>query len=130
MTEFIHSLFELGSVAIGRLVKKDMAEPIMTVLSPSVEADFECLIENVLPFAEDIRSYRFPPIDKVLTVSGKALTEHRNLPSQKLLDSMSDFVDNMMLVDDAADEEMLAIDDTFSPVLHRSEERRVGKECA
>ncbi|KAJ9602107.1 ATP-dependent DNA helicase yku80 [Cladophialophora chaetospira] len=120
LSSLIHSLFELGSVAIGRLVKKDMTEPILTVLSPLVEADYESLVENVLPFAEDVRSYRFPPLDKVLTVSGKALTEHRNLPSKKLLDNMSDFVDKMMLVDEAGDE-MMAIDDTFSPHLHTIE---------
>jgi ATP-dependent DNA helicase 2 subunit 2 len=122
LSSLIHSLFELGSVAIGRLVKKDTAEPILTVLSPLVEGDFEGLVENGLPFAEDIRSYRFPPLDKVLTVSGKALTEHRNLPSEKLLESMSDFVDNMMLVDEENGEEMMAIDDTFSPLLHTIED--------
>ncbi|OQV05397.1 Ku70/Ku80 alpha/beta domain-containing protein [Cladophialophora immunda] len=120
LSSLIHSLYELGSVAIGRLVKKDMVEPILTLLSPLVEADFECLIENILPFAEDLRSYRFPPLDKVLTVSGKALTEHRNLPSESLLQSMSDFVDSMSLLRDE-DEEMMAIDDTFSPLLHTIE---------
>ncbi|KIW91049.1 uncharacterized protein Z519_07943 [Cladophialophora bantiana CBS 173.52] len=120
LSSLIHSLYELGSVAIGRLVKKDLAEPILTLLSPLVEAGFECLIENVLPFAEDIRSYRFPPLDKVLTVSGKPLTEHRNLPSEGLLQSMSDFVDSMSLIH-GDDVEMLAIDDTFSPLLHTIE---------
>ncbi|KIX95137.1 uncharacterized protein Z520_09053 [Fonsecaea multimorphosa CBS 102226] len=120
LSSLVHALYELGSVAIGRLVKKDMVEPILTLLSPLVEADFECLIENILPFAEDIRSYRFPPLDKVLTVSGKALSEHRNLPSEGLLQSMSDFVDNMSLLGDD-DEEMVAIDDTFSPLLHTIE---------
>ncbi|OAP54514.1 hypothetical protein AYL99_10962 [Fonsecaea erecta] len=120
LSSLIHSLYELGSVAIGRLVKKDMAEPILTLLSPLVEADFECLIENILPFAEDIRSYRFPPLDKVLTVSGEALSEHRNLPSEGLLQSMSDFVDSMSLLRDD-DEEMVVIDDTFSPLLHTIE---------
>ena len=116
LSSMIHALFELGSVAIARLVKKDMAEPMITLLSPLVEPDFECLIENVLPFAEDLRTYRFPPLDKILTVSGRALTEHRNLPSDDLLQSMSDFVDSMSLVEN--DEELLPMDDTFSPVLH------------
>ncbi|OAL30921.1 hypothetical protein AYO20_08506 [Fonsecaea nubica] len=120
LSSLIHSLYELGSVAIGRLVKKDMVEPIVTLLSPLVEADFECLIENILPFAEDVRSYRFPPLDKVLTVSGKSLTEHRNLPSEALLQSMSDFVDSMSLVGGDG-EEVMAIDDTFSPLLHTIE---------
>lgn len=119
LSSLIHALFELGSVAVGRLVKKDMSEPILTLLSPLVEEEFECLVENILPFAEDVRLYRFPPLDKVLTVSGKALTEHRNLPNDNLLQCMSDFVDNMNLAQD--DEEEMAIDDTFSPVLHTIE---------
>lgn len=119
LSSLIRALFEMESVAIGRLVKKDMSEPVLTVLSPFVDGEFECLIENVLPFAEDVRSYRFPPVDKVLTVSGKPLTEHRNLPNKELLQSMSAFVDSMNLVHD--DEEEMAIDDTFSPVLHTIE---------
>ncbi|EXJ77322.1 ATP-dependent DNA helicase 2 subunit 2 [Capronia epimyces CBS 606.96] len=119
LSSLIHGLYELGSVAVGRLVKKDMSEPIITLLSPFVETDFECLIENILTFAEDVRSYRFPPVDRVLTVSGKELTEHRNLPSEELLDSMSEFVDSMSLV--RGDEEEMCIDDTFSPVLHTIE---------
>jgi ATP-dependent DNA helicase 2 subunit 2 len=122
LSSLIHALFELGSVAIGRLVKKDLSEPILTVLSPLVEPDFEGLIENTLPFAEDQRSYRFPPLDKVLTVSGKALAEHRNLPSKRLLDNMSNFVDHMMLVDEDDGGEIMAIEDTFSPSLHSIED--------
>ena len=119
LSSLVHALFELGSVAVARLVKKDMAEPAVTLLSPLVEPDAEGLIENMLPFAEDIRAYRFPPLDKVLTVAGKTLTEHRNLPSKDLLQSMSDFVDEMSLVND--DDEEMAMDDTFSPVLHTIE---------
>ena len=119
LSSFIHALFELGSVAVARLVKKDMSEPALTLLSPLVEPDAEGLIESMLPFAEDIRAYRFPPVDKVLTVSGKTLNEHRNLPKEDLLQSMSDFVDDMTLINDE-DEEM-AMDDTFSPVLHTIE---------
>ena len=119
LSSLIHALFELGSVAVARLVKKDMSEPIVTLLSPLVEPDFECLIENILPFAEDMRTHRFPPLDKILTMSGKTLTEHRNLPNDDLLQSTSDFVDDMSLIND--DEEEMPMDDTFSPVLHTIE---------
>jgi ATP-dependent DNA helicase 2 subunit 2 len=119
LSSLVHALFELGTVAVARFVKKDGSDPAVTLLSPLVEADFECLVENILPFAEDIRAYRFPPLDKVLTVSGKTLIEHRNLPNDDLLQSMSDFVDEMSLVNDK--EEEMAMDDTFSPVLHTVE---------
>lgn len=120
LSSLVRALHELGSVAIARLVKKDMTEPILTLLSPLANAEIECLVENVLPFAEDIRSYRFPPLDKILTISGKELSEHRNLPNDDLLNSMSDFVDSMSLVNDDGDEEM-AMEDTFSPVLNTIE---------
>lgn len=121
LSSLIHALFELGSCAVGRVVKKDMAEPLVTLLSAHIEEDFECLIENQLPFAEDVRSYRFPPLAKVLTVSGKSLSRHRNLPSDELLQSMSDFVDSMGLSTNGEDEYM-SIEDTFSPILHRIED--------
>jgi len=50
-----------------------------------------------LPFAEDVRSYQFPPLDKVLTVTGSIIKEHRLLPSDDLKQAMSDFVDAMDL---------------------------------
>ncbi|RMZ80226.1 hypothetical protein DV738_g2773, partial [Chaetothyriales sp. CBS 135597] len=94
LSSLIQALYIQESVAVARFVKKDLAEPQITLLSPLVEPDFECLIENVLPFAEDLRTYRFPPLDKVLTVSGKQLTSHRLLPSSELQSAMDDLVDN------------------------------------
>jgi len=55
------------------------------------------LIEVQMPFAEDVRSYRFPPLDQVITVSGKIITEHRNLPKDDLLTAMNNYVDQMDL---------------------------------
>lgn len=123
LSSFVHALYELGSVAVARFVKKDMAEPQLTLLSPLVTNDIECLIENDLPFAEDLRSYRFPPLDKILTVSGKSLTSHRNLPSAELQSAMDNLVDSMSLMQttDEGEEERLAMEDCFSPLLHTIE---------
>lgn len=79
-------------------MKKENNPPLMVALAPSIEPEYECLFEVQLPFAEDVRAYRFPPLDKVITVSGKELKEHRNIPSDDLLDAMSKYVDNMELV--------------------------------
>ena len=127
LSSFIHALFELESCAIARLVKKDMAEPVLTLLSPSAEPDFECLIENQLPFNEDVRVYRFPPLDKILTVSGKTVDQHRNLPNKDLRNAMDKFVDSMDIsqlgrTDDGDPAEYMALEDVFSPVLHRIEQ--------
>jgi hypothetical protein len=97
LSSFIHALHEVESYAVARLVTKETKPPILVLLAPSIEPDYECLIEVQLPFAEDVRSYRFPPLDKIITVSGKVVTEHRNLPSATLKDAMSDYVDSMDL---------------------------------
>ncbi|KAH3036529.1 ATP-dependent DNA helicase II subunit 2 [Aspergillus fumigatus] len=99
LSSFIHALFELECYAVARLVVKENKPPVMVLLAPSIEPDYECLLEVQLPFAEDVRTYRFPPLDKVITVSGKVVTEHRNLPNKDLLDAMSEYVDSMELVD-------------------------------
>lgn len=97
LSSFIHALFELETYAVARLVTKEAKPPMIVLLAPSIEPDYECLIELQLPFAEDVRSYRFPPLDKVVTVSGKIVTEHRNLPNDDLKDAMSQYVDSMEL---------------------------------
>jgi ATP-dependent DNA helicase 2 subunit 2 len=121
LSSFIRALAENDTCAVARVVKKDMTDPLLTLLSPLIEFDgFECLIENSLPFAEDFRSYRFPPLDKVLTVSGKSLASHRNLPSDDMQAAMDKFVDSMDLTD-IGGEEYARMEDTFSPALHRIE---------
>lgn len=99
LSSFVHALFELDCYAVARLVTKDNKPPLITLLAPSIEADYECLLEVQLPFAEDVRSYRFPPLDKVVTISGKVVTEHRYLPDDDLQNAMSKYVDSMELVD-------------------------------
>lgn len=97
LSSLIHALFELECYAVARLVTKEGKPPLVVLLAPSIEQDFECLLEVQLPFAEDVRSYRFPPLDRVITVSGKTVTEHRNLPKEELMSAMSEYVDSMEL---------------------------------
>ncbi|KAL4881131.1 ATP-dependent DNA helicase II subunit 2 [Aspergillus karnatakaensis] len=123
LSSFIHALFELESYAVARLVAKENKAPILVLLAPSIEPEYECLLEVQLPFAEDVRTYRFPPLDKVITVSGKVVTQHRNLPDDDLMDAMEKYVDSMELLDTDEDgdvtETPFPIEDSFSPVLHR-----------
>lgn len=111
LSSFIHALYELDFYAVARVVKKDGQDPLLILLAPSIETqpDYECLIEVQLPFAEDVRSYRFPPLDKVVTVSGKILTEHRNLPSDKLTSTMSEYIDQLDLSTFGRDDEGYAV---------------------
>jgi ATP-dependent DNA helicase 2 subunit 2 len=97
LSSLIHALQELETFAIARLVTRENRPPVLVLLAPSIEPDFECLLDVQLPFAEDVRPYRFPPLDRVVTVSGKVLKEHRNLPSDALKSAMSEYVDRMDL---------------------------------
>ena len=97
LSSLIHALFEVESYAVARLVPKDNRDPLLVLLAPSFEPDYECLLDVQLPFAEDVRPYKFPPLDRVVTVSGKIITEHRNLPTSDLKSAMSDYVDEMDL---------------------------------
>lgn len=124
LSSLIHALYELESYAVARLVMKENREPRIVLLAPSIEPEFECLYDIELPFAEDVRSYKFPPLDRVVTVSGKVLTLHRNLPSDDLQAAMSDYVDSMDLStfgqdDDGQPTEYGPMDETYSPMLHR-----------
>ncbi|KAM5447592.1 ATP-dependent DNA helicase yku80 [Microsporum audouinii] len=122
LSSVIHALFELESYAVGRLVVKDGKGPALILLAPSIEPDYECLLEVQLPFAEDCRCYRFPPLDRVTTVSGKAVKEHRNLPNEDLLSAMEQYVASMELVEPGEEGglvESFALEDCYSPLLHR-----------
>ena len=107
LSALIHALHELESYAVARYVQKDDSQPQLLLLKPNpgIEDSYECLYDVPLPFAEDIRSYQFPPLDKVLTVTGQVLTEHRLLPSKELNQAMSDYVDAMDLSESARDDE-------------------------
>jgi ATP-dependent DNA helicase 2 subunit 2 len=74
------------------------------MLAPSIENNIECLVDVQVPFAEDIRHYTFAPLDKVVTMKGKVLTKHRNLPTEEQDEAMSEYVDNMNLMTFAHDE--------------------------
>ena len=106
------------------MVTKELKPPILLLLVPRIELEWEALIDVELPFEEDMRRYKFPPLDKKLTVSGKTITEHKDLPTKELLDAMSDYVDALDLStfgkdEDGNEEEYAKAEDTFSPLVHR-----------
>lgn len=105
LSSLIHAIYELESYAIARLVSKVNRAPVIILLAPSIEIDYECLLDVQIPFAEDIRSYKFPPLDRIETVSGKVIREHRNIPSETLQSAMNDFIDKMNLANFGRDED-------------------------
>ncbi|GAB7365487.1 hypothetical protein MBLNU230_g6560t1 [Neophaeotheca triangularis] len=124
LSSLIWALAETNSYAVARIVPKENKDPKILLLAPSIEPEFECLYDFELPFAEDVRSYRFPPLDRVVTVSGKHIEVHRNLPNDDLMTAMSDYVDKMDLTTFGKDDEGQAteyapMEDTYSIMLHR-----------
>ncbi|XXG96623.1 hypothetical protein Hte_002911 [Hypoxylon texense] len=126
LSSLIHSLQELESYAVARIVTKDGKDPALILLAPHIEPEFECLYDVPLPFAEDVRNYQFPPLDKVITVTGNTIYENnRLLPGRELTDAMDDYVDAMDISNWEKDEEgnrsleYAAVEDVFCPPLHR-----------
>ena len=124
LSSFIHALYESECYAVARLVAKQDKAPLLIVMMPHITPDHEALVEAELPFEEDMRRYKFPPLDKKLTVSGKIITEHKDLPTADLTRAMSDYVDAMDLSsfdkdDDGEPTEYAKIEDSYSPLLHR-----------
>lgn len=105
LSSFIHALHELESYAVARIVLKDGKEPLIIILAPSIEPDMEALIDVPLPFAEDVRVYRFPPLDKVIGMSGVALEKHRNIPTDDVVAAMSEYVDSRDISNFGKDDE-------------------------
>ncbi|KAL2752505.1 hypothetical protein ACRALDRAFT_1065627 [Sodiomyces alcalophilus JCM 7366] len=124
LSSLIKALHQHESYAVARIVLKDGKEPLLVLLAPGIEPGFECLYDVPLPFAEDVRSYQFPPLDRVVTITGQTLTTHRLLPSDELSFAMSNYVDAMDLDTFDTDQngqpaEYAPIDDSFNPVIHR-----------
>ncbi|KAF1834420.1 SPOC domain-like protein [Decorospora gaudefroyi] len=124
LSSFIHALEDAECYAVARFVAKDLKPPLLLLLVPRIEPEWEALVDVELPFEEDMRRYKFPPLDRKLTVSGKTITEHKDLPTSDLLDAMSDYVDAMDLStfgrdEDGNEQEYAKPEDTFSPLVHR-----------
>lgn len=105
LSSLIHALHELDSCAVARIIKKDGSDPLIVLLAPLIEPGLEGLIDVPLPFAEDVRAYRFAPLDKVFNSSGGIMEKHKNLPSNDLKAAMSKFVDSMDLSTAGKDDE-------------------------
>jgi ATP-dependent DNA helicase 2 subunit 2 len=102
-SSLVQGMHKAEAYAVARIVAKDRAQPNLVLLAPDIENS--CLYDIPLPFAEDVRQYQFPPLDRVVTVTGTTLTLHRLLPGGELNQAMSDYVDSMDLSGYQADED-------------------------
>jgi ATP-dependent DNA helicase 2 subunit 2 len=138
LSSLIHALHGTKQYAVARFVAKMNKAPLLLLLAPMIEDGYECLVDSELPFTEDIRSFKFPPLDKVVTVAGKHIFQHRTLPNDKLKEAVSHYVDSMdlsvagkdngytsnfnrwqLLTALRASSEWAKMKDTYSPVVNR-----------
>lgn len=52
-----------------------------------------------MPFADDVRKYTFPSLDRLVNNKGEVLTKHPYMPTDEQMDAMGDFVDALNLMD-------------------------------
>lgn len=57
-----------------------------------------------IPFAEDVRSYKFASLTNYFNVKGGRIESHPYLPTEEHVRAMDDFVDGMDLMDAAEDD--------------------------
>ncbi|KAK0198079.1 SPOC domain-like protein [Armillaria mellea] len=95
LSSIVQAMYEKGVMAIARWVTKDGMDPKMGVLSPAIFDKVECLLWAQMPFADDVRKYTFPSLDRLVNKKGEVITEHPYLPTEEQLDAMDNFVDAM-----------------------------------
>ncbi|KTW32816.1 uncharacterized protein T551_00301 [Pneumocystis jirovecii RU7] len=64
LSSLIHGMLKTNTLALAKIVTKTDKCPEMIMIAPSIENEFECLIELPLPFAEDCRNFKFPSMKK------------------------------------------------------------------
>lgn len=103
----IRALAELKDYAIARFVAKDGNKPLILLLAPDVQPDYECMVDIELPFKEDLRPSLLPSLDRFFNEAGEAMIKHRTVPSEKLLQAVGDVMDHMDLSRSEKDEDGL-----------------------
>ncbi|THU87767.1 SPOC domain-like protein [Dendrothele bispora CBS 962.96] len=87
-----------GVMAIARWITRDGMDAKMGVLSPCLFEKVDCLLWAQMPFADDVRKYTFPSLERLVTKTGKVLTEHPCLPTEEQCEAMDNFVEAMDLM--------------------------------
>ncbi|PAV21731.1 hypothetical protein PNOK_0168800 [Pyrrhoderma noxium] len=98
-SSIVKAMAERKVVAIARLVSRDEMDPKMGLLIPRQLEEVDCFLWLQMPFADDVRRYTFPPLEKLVSKKGEPITEHPFLPTEKQMDAMDKFVDAMDLME-------------------------------
>ncbi|KAF8624760.1 hypothetical protein AX15_005654 [Amanita polypyramis BW_CC] len=99
ISSIVQAIYQKGSVAITRLVTKDDMDAKMGLLYPTVFEKVDCFLWAQMPFADDVRRYSFPSLERLVSKKGEVLTSHPYLPTGGQQEAMDSFVDAMDLMD-------------------------------
>lgn len=94
----VQAMLARNVVAIARLVSRDDMDPHMGLLIPRQFEKIDCFLWLIMPFADDVRRYVFPPLLNLVSKKGEKLEKHPYLPSQEQQEAMERFVDDMDLM--------------------------------
>lgn len=135
LSSLVHAVYLENSAIIVRFIQKENKEVKMCVLTPVIEENFEGFVLSRLPFAQDQRHYRFPPLGEVRirskeTGGFKTVKEHPvMIPTDDMQEAMDQFVDHMDLMEADDDGfEYASPDQVYNPLIHRI--KHVVKFCA
>ncbi|KAK0545583.1 ATP-dependent DNA helicase yku80 [Tilletia horrida] len=126
------AMHEVKRIALVRWVKRDNAPPLLGAMYPVITDTVHYCRVVALPFANDVRNWSFPPLDRVFTKYGEEVKAHPSLPSDRLKTLTDSLVDSMdlMNVKDADEEETYEFgppDDILNPYIHQLKRNIVNR---
>jgi ATP-dependent DNA helicase 2 subunit 2 len=119
------SLHKDRRVALVRYVARDLTRPRIGILYPHVTDDATSLMFVQLPFADDVREFKFDKLEDVLLEPSQRKTgkrhrlDHRAVPSTELNKRMDAWIESMDLMEAKDGEEAYQIKDIYNPKYHR-----------
>ncbi|WFD22680.1 ATP-dependent DNA helicase yku80 [Malassezia equina] len=107
--------------ALARYVPRAHAEPKLCLLAPLVEHEFDGFYMVRVPFRDDVHRWAFPPLDRLVTSTGRTIRTHPTIPTPEQQARMDEFVDQMDLMDmdeDGDEEGWYAPSLSYAPAIH------------
>ncbi|KAJ1310918.1 hypothetical protein OPQ81_009430 [Rhizoctonia solani] len=123
-SSIVHAMFKKGLMALVRWVNREDSDPKIGVCKAE-PGEVDCMMWVQVPYAEDIRRYSFPSLERYVAKSGDVLTEHPYIPTSEMQAAMDDWVDGMGLTDAGPKDEngirteWFDLTQSFNPAVHR-----------
>lgn len=97
-SSIVQAMLAQNVVAIARFVSRDDMDPRMGLLIPRDFEEVDCFLFLMMPFADDVRRYVFPPLINLVSKKGEKVESHAYLPTTEQEAAMEKFVDDMDLM--------------------------------